>query len=389
MPLTKVQSGMIGSVDATTLTGVVPAANGGTGTTAGVTGFKNRIINGDMTINQRAWSGNAVEFGYTLDRWITFTSGSNLWSVSQNAGSVTPPSGFPNYLGVTSLAATTVPVGGRNLVCQMIEGYNMADWNWGYSTAKTVTLSFWVRSSLTGTFGASINSTAQNTCATFSYTINAANTWEQKTITVTGPTTGSGEWDTTNGRGLWLFFDMGTGSDYALNTTWGSSAKYTIGSSRTNVIGTNGATWYLTGVQIEVGSSATNFDYLPYGTELQLCQRYFNIYRGGVYGGVQIVSSTFAFPLSVPVPMRTQPTFSTNMTDSRFAGATSPNSNQWAMYIQNSGWNTYSGSIDTLSLNGPAANSTQYNIGTYGVTLNSFTGFLLGGNIFFSFSAEL
>jgi hypothetical protein len=236
--------------------------------------FKNRIINGNMDINQRSFSGNAVEFGYTLDRWITFIGTSATWSVSQNTNSVTPPSGFTDYLGVTSLASTTPATNARNLLCQMIEGYNIADWAWGYASAKPVTLSFWVRSSLTGTFGASICSTDQVVSATFSYTINAANTWEYKTITVQGPTTGAVNWNTTNGRGLWLFFDMGTGSDFALDTTWGSAAKYTIGGSRTNVIGTNGATWYLTGVQLEVGTVATSFDYRPYGTELALCQRY-------------------------------------------------------------------------------------------------------------------
>jgi hypothetical protein len=241
--------------------------------------MRNRIINGNMVINQRSWSGNAVEFGYTLDRWITFVGGANQWSVSQNAGSVTPPAGFTNYLGVTSLAATTPAAGDRNLLCQMIEGFNIADWGWGTVNAQPVTLSFWVRSSLTGTFGASINSTDQSVAATFSYTISAANTWEYKTITVQGPTTSPANWNTTNGRGLWLFFDMGTGANFALNTTWGSNAKYTIGGSRTNVIGTNGATWYLTGVQIEEGTAASPFEYRLYSTELSLCQRYYLRYQ--------------------------------------------------------------------------------------------------------------
>jgi hypothetical protein len=270
--------------------------------------FKNRIINGNMDINQRGFSGNAVEFGYTLDRWITFIGTSATWSVSQNTNSVTPPSGFTDYLGVTSLASTTPATNARNLLCQMIEGYNIADWAWGYASAKPITLSFWVRSSLTGTFGASINSTDQVVSATFSYTINAANTWEYKTITVQGPTTTPANWNTTNGRGLWLFFDMGTGADFALDTTWGSAAKYTIGSPRTNVIGTNGATWYLTGVQVEVGTVATSFDYRPYGTELFLCQRYFEritltgsggdrpIAVGATYlSGSDVYSQTVAF----------------------------------------------------------------------------------------------
>ena len=286
--------------------------------------FKNRIINGAMVINQRSWSGNAVEFGYTLDRWITFVGGANLWSVSQNAGSVTPPTGFTNYLGVTSLAATTPAAGERNLLCQMIEGYNIADWNWGYSTAKTVTISFWVRSSLTGTFGASINSTAQNVSATFSYTINSANTWEQKSITVTGPTTNPAYWDTTNGRGLWLFFDMGTGANFALDTTWGAGGKYTIGSSRTNVVGTNGATWYLTGVQVEVGSFATGFDYRSYGTELNLCQRYLPAFTaqsgttGPLPGNATALGTNCVLIFNHPVPARVPGTGVTVSSNSHF-----------------------------------------------------------------------
>jgi hypothetical protein len=274
-------------------------------------GFRNRIINGDMRINQRSFSGNAGEFVYILDRWITFVGGANQWSVSQNAGSVTPPPGFTNYLGITSLAATTPASGDRNLLCQMIEGFNIADWAWGYASAKPITLSFWVRSSLTGTFGAAINSTGQEVSATFSYTINAANTWEYKTIIVQGPTTNPGYWNTTNGRGLWLFFDMGTSANFALDTTWGSSAKYTIGSSRTNVIGTNGATWYLTGVQVEVGSTATSFDYRTYGTELALCHRYYyRITAQNAFGRILTAglanSSTLVRPsVQLPTPMRT------------------------------------------------------------------------------------
>jgi hypothetical protein len=382
MPLTQVQNGM--------LAGVIPASLGGTGTTAGVTGFKNRFINGDMTIDQRNNGASVTPLSgvtYTLDRWHINASQNSKVSVQRNAGSVTPPAGFTNYLGATSTSAYSVVSGDYTTVRQSIEGFNCADLGWGTANAKTITLSFWVRSSLTGTFGGSLNNSDYTRSYPFSYTISAANTWEFETITIPGDT--SGTWATNDSTGINVGFQLGTGSTFTGPAGSWSSTVYLGTTGATNIIATNGATLYITGAQFEVGSSATNFDYLPYGTELQLCQRYFNIYRGGVYGGVQIVSSTFAFPLSVPVPMRTQPTFSTNMTDSRFAGATSPNSNQWAMYIQNSGWNTYSGSIDTLSLNGPAANSTQYNIGTYGVTLNSFTGFLLGGNIFFSFSAEL
>jgi hypothetical protein len=282
-------------------------------------GFKNRIINGEMDINQRAFSGNAVEFGYTLDRWITFT-GAATWTVAQNAGAVVGPAGFTNYLGVTSTSANTPAAGDRNLVCQMIEGFNMADFGWGYSWARTVTLSFWVRSSLTGTFGLSINSTAQNTAYTTSYTINAANTWEFKSVIIPGPTTTPGNWNVTNGRGLWLFFDMGSGTAFQANATWNASAVYTR-PGMTNVVGTNGATWYLTGVQLEVGTGATSFDFRSIGQELALCQRYYakvgpstsGVYPGFGTAGGESASAAFGV-FTTPVTMRSSPTFSSSGT---------------------------------------------------------------------------
>jgi hypothetical protein len=355
-------------------------------------GFKNRIINGDMRFDQRN-SGASISTSTTgsqvyssLDRYAYFVSQASKFTMQQDAGGVTPPAGFTDYLGCTSTAATSIGSGDYFQINQIIEGNNIADLNWGTANAKTITISFWVRSSLTGTFGGALRNSALNRSYPFTYTIASANTWEQKSVTVPGDT--SGTWDTNINWGLQVIFSLGMGSTFSGTAGAWASANFASATGATSVVGTNGATFYITGVQLEVGTVATSFDYRSYSNELALCQRYFTIYRGGVYSGVQISSTTFSFPLSVPVPMRTSPTFATTMTDSRFVIA-SPSGNQWCMYVQNSGYNSYSGSIDTLSLNGPAANSTQYNIGTYGVTLNSFTGFLLGGNVFFSFSAEL
>jgi hypothetical protein len=381
MPLTQVQNGM--------LAGVIPASLGGTGTTAGVTGFKNRIINGDMTIDQRnagaSVTANSGTSAYTLDRFgYNNQSGANF-TIQQSS---VAPAGFNRSMQLTVTSANSPSSSQFFRIFQGIEGFNFADLGFGTANAKTITISFWAFSNTAGTYGYALNNAAGSRAYAVSYTL-AANTWTYVTASIPGDT--SGTWPgATIDVAAYLSIGLGSGSNGEISAgSWQTVATYMNQPTGTNdLCATNGAILRITGVQLEVGSAATNFDVLSYGTELQLCQRYFTIYRGGVYGGVQIVSSTFAFPLSVPVPMRTQPTFATNMTDSRFAGAVSPNSNQWAMYVQNSGWNTYSGSIDTLSLNGPAANSTQYNIGTYGVTLNSFTGFLLGGNIFFSFSAE-
>jgi hypothetical protein len=239
-------------------------------------GFKNRIINGGMVIDQRnaGASLNPADQAYSLDRWKCRRSQASKYTIQQNAGSVTPPVGFTNYLGVTSSSAYSVGASDYFAVQQLIEGYNLADLGWGTSNAKTVTLSFWVYSSLTGTFGGALNNGAEIRAYGFTYTINSANTWEQKTITIAGDTTGT--WLTTNGIGLYVNFNLGTGSLYgiATNGSWTAGSTQFTPSGTVSVVGTNAATWYVTGVQLEVGKQATSFDYRPYGYELQLCQRY-------------------------------------------------------------------------------------------------------------------
>ena len=229
-------------------------------------GFKNRIINGAMTISQRngTSSVNNSNNTYTLDRWVMITDLDNKFSVQQDAGGVTPPAGFIDYLGVTSTAATSVGSSGFYIISQKIEGFNTADLNWGSANAKTVTLSFWVRSSLTGTFGGSFRNSDNTRSYPFSYTISAANTWEYKTVTVAGDTTGT--WLTNNGIGISILFGLGVGTTFS--STAGAWAAGNFGSSTgaTSVVGTNGATFYITGVQLEVGSTATSFDYRPYTT---------------------------------------------------------------------------------------------------------------------------
>ena len=244
-----------------------------------VTAFKNKIINGQMQIDQRNAGASVTNSSsgiptYILDRWGTVASQASKFTIQQNAGSVTPPVGFINYLGVTSSSAYSRLSTDYFGIVQPIEGLNISDLDWG-SNAKTITLSFWVRSSLTGTFAGRLANSASNRSYVFTYSISSANTWEQKTVTITGDTTGT--WLTTNGVGIAVWFDLGSGSNY--QTTAGSwqAGNYAATSSSTSVVGTNGATFYLTGVQLEVGSTATSFDYRPYGTELGLCQRYFEI----------------------------------------------------------------------------------------------------------------
>ena len=246
---------------------------------SGFTGFKNRIINGDMRIDQRN-AGASVTPGngqYTLDRFGSILSAASKFSVQRNAGSVTPPSGFTNYLGVTSLSAYSVGAGEVFAQYQAIEGFNIADLGWGTASAQTVTLSFWVRSSLTGTFGGALQNSGSTRNYPFSYTISVANTWEQKSITIAGDT--SGTWLTNNGQGIILSFGLGAGSTFSGTAgAWAAGEKYSA-TGATSVVGTNGATFYITGVQLERGSNATSYEFRSYGQELALCQRYYETFN--------------------------------------------------------------------------------------------------------------
>jgi hypothetical protein len=271
-----------------------------------VTAFKNRIINGAMVINQRGFSGSNSNNTYTLDRWVMGTDLDNKFTLSQSS---TAPVGFNNSLFVTSSSAYSVPAGGFYRITQFIEGYNIADLNWGTANAKTVTLSFWVRSSLTGTFGGSLYNSDGSRSYPFTYTISSANTWEQKSVTIAGDT--SGTWQTTTSSGVAVNFSMAMGSNYLGPAGAWASALYVSATGSTNILATNGATWYVTGVQLEVGSTATSFDYRPYGTELQLCQRYYQ--TTGSITGVGANSTTFQGFVTYAVQMRiVNPVFALN-----------------------------------------------------------------------------
>jgi hypothetical protein len=235
--------------------------------------MRNRIINGDMRIDQRN-AGAAVtpaNAAYTLDRWgANNFATSARFSVQQSS---LAPSGFNNSLLVTSLSAHSVASGDLYAVLQIIEGFNVADLGWGAAGAQAVTLSFWVRSSLTGTFGGAFQNGAGERAYPFAYTISAADTWEQKTITVPGDTTGT--WLKTNGAGMIIRFGLGVGSTRSATAGAWADGNFASSTGAVSVVGTNGATFYITGVQLEAGSVATPFERRPFGTELQLCMRYF------------------------------------------------------------------------------------------------------------------
>jgi hypothetical protein len=286
-------------------------------------GMRNRIINGAMVIDQRNAGASYTQVNglYNLDRWAgnTYDGGAatNKFSVIQSS---TAPTGFSKSLLVTSLAATSSAASNIFNIEHKIEGFNFADFLYGTASAQTLTLSFWVRSSLTGTFGGALKNSARDRAYPFTYTISTANTFEQKTITITGDT--SGTWvGGTNGIGLWISFGLGVGSTYSGTAgAWGAGDIFSA-TGATSVVGTNGATFYITGVQLEKGSTATSFDYRPYGTELALCQRYYQKVTNAYLGLTFNVASLNYGGLPLKVTMRAAPTLDSGASYSVASGS--------------------------------------------------------------------
>jgi hypothetical protein len=273
-------------------------------------GFRNRIINGAMTISQRGASPTITGGGdYSVDRYINYYSGNVFTSVQ----STTAPAGFINSLLLTNTTASASPT--YSFFGQKIEGLNCFDLGFGTSNASIVTLSFWVRSSVIGIYSFSLSNSDGNRSYAAQYTINTANTWELKTVSIGGDTTGT--WLTTNGTGIFIRWNMGTGQSGRLISagSWQTAnADGATGSTGANTwANTVDATFYITGVQLEKGNIATSFDVRPYGTEFQLCQRYYQQIGGGAgeipfLGNATGVNQGYA-AYQFPVQMRTAPTF--------------------------------------------------------------------------------
>ncbi len=274
----------------------------------------NRIINGAMTIDQRnAGIEVTPNNTYTVDRFWVQNSQTGKFTAQQNAAAVAPPSGFTKYLGLTSTSAYSVGSGDYFNLQQSIEGLNCGDLAWGGASAATVTLSFRVYSSLTGTFGGSLRNSAYNRSYPFTYTISLANTWTTISLTIAGDQ--SGTWLTTNGIGINILFNLGTGSDYSGGTAnaW-NAGNYNTPSGTVSVVGTSGATFYITGVQLEAGSTASSFAHENYGDTLSKCQRYYYAFiKAGegaeiwVTGGSNYNTTTAYGGVRFPVTMRALP----------------------------------------------------------------------------------
>jgi hypothetical protein len=294
-----------GTVNADTL---VTSTSGGILGAGNASIMKNRIINGAMVIDQRNAGASVTPTNgqYTVDRFRCLLTQSSKYTFQQNAGSVTPPVGFTNYAGITSSSAYSVTASDYFAFEQRIEGYNIGDLGWGTANAKTVTLSFQVYSSLTGTFGGALTNNAETTTYPFTYTISSANTWTTISVTITGATTGT--WLTTNGTGIKLYFGLGVGSTNSGTAGSWANAYYISATGATSVVGTNGATFYITGVQLEVGSSATGFEYRQYQQELALCQRYFSILGNVYFRTYQSAGTVAGFTMTLPVALRSNGT---------------------------------------------------------------------------------
>ena len=318
--------------------------------------MRNRIINGDCRIDQRnAGAAISTSGSYPVDRFYVVEGTSATFTAQRSTAA---PAGFNNSLLFTVGTGATAGAAEQVQVRQAIEGFNIADLNWGTANAKTVTISFWVRSSLTGTYCVFLQDTNAALSYVAEYTISAANTWESKSITIAGPTTGT--FNTTNDTGVMIGWDLGSGSNFnATAGTWQSAVAARRTTSQANLIGTSSATWQITGVQLEVGTQATSYEYENFGVTLQKCQRYFcktfnyatapaqNIGAAGSIGfisqAVQPWDAMWRFPVEMRVLPSTIVTFSTNQ-----AGA------NW-------------------SLNTDAPTATPLNIGSSGLAIRAST----------------
>jgi hypothetical protein len=343
-------------------------------------GFRNRVINGQMLINQRGLTSSTAQQSAAsylgVDRWRTYFYGVGVATQTQVTDA---PSGF-NYSTKFTVTTPDTSISGADdyFYAQSIEAYNVTDFAFGTTGAKTITFSFWVKCSATGVLASAF----QNYDATRSYVspvkINTANTWEYKTVTIAADTTGSWYNASNNptGQGLQVAFSIGN-SKQTIANSWQSGNFYGT-SDCTNFMATNGLTIQFTGAQLEVGSQATSFDVRPYGTELALCQRYYFVSNSKrslatVFNSTDMQASTISFPVS----MRTNPTG---------LGITAPNittTGNWGIYGATNGWGPVAGYTPTFTT---TIDGTAVSFSGVGGVSNGASYLIEGGGIF---TAEL
>jgi hypothetical protein len=264
---------------------------------------RNLIINGAMQVAQRGTSGTSTADIYTMDRFaLGHGSPVNAMTFEQSTDA---PDNFKNSLKITAGTGASASTTGYAILRQAIEGQNISHLGFGTSAAKALTLSFWVKSSLTGTFGVSVRNQAGTRAYGDTYSISSANTWEYVTVSIPADT--SGTWPTDNGIGLHLFWDLGAGSNYDIAAgSWTTGSNMFGVESTVKLTETTGATFNITGVQLEVGETATPFEHRSYGDELARCQRYYvnNISTSFYNQG----GSNHIARVALPVEMRANPT---------------------------------------------------------------------------------
>lgn len=345
-------------------------------------GMRNRLINGDMRIDQRNVGANvAIASAYTVDRWKfdrVATGGSQIYYGQQVAEA---PTGFTHSYKIKVTTGGAVGNDDYTQFNQYVEGNNLADMAFGTASAKTFTVSFWVKSSLATTYSIALRSGGFDRTYVATYTVNAADTWEYKTITVPGCTDGT--WYTSNSYGIDLHFCFGCGSTYGTTSlnTWLTGSK--IGYTHSGMLATTGATAQITGVQLEKGSSASNFEYRPYGTELALCQRYYvdlannggstqNSYRCVGFASTYTTTQG-SYVIQVPVPMRTLPSLTQ-------AGT---------MYLQNLGTTSVSSFAGPYSMAGTIIEGDFTMVSTVTANITAVLRWNNSATQKFAYSAEL
>jgi hypothetical protein len=278
-------------------------------------GSKNIIINGDMSIAQRSTSVASITTGgyYTLDRFNLGINSLGTWTQSQSTD-VPTGQGFATSLKMDCTTADASPSASDYiLISQKFEGQNLQYLKKGTANALPLTASFWVKSTKTGTFILELYDDDNSRSISKSYTVSVTNTWEYKTVTFAGDTTGTITND--NGNGLELTFWLGAGTDYSsgtLNTTWGSVVNANRAVGQVNLADDTANDWYITGVQLEAGTTASDFEFLPVDVNLQRCQRYFQSIGGvsdaAIASGMSTGSAVSSFVIHYITTMRVAPT---------------------------------------------------------------------------------
>ena len=280
--------------------------------------YRNIIINGDMSQAQRSTSVSGITaFGYyTVDRMRLFGSYVGTWTQSQSTD-VPTGQGFVKSLKMDCTTSSSVSAGSHLIVQQRFEGQNLQYLKKGTSSAESLTLSFWVKSNKTGTYICELNDNDNTRQNSQSYTISSANTWEKKTITFAGDTTGA--FDNDNALSLYCNFWIGAGSNFTsgtLNTSWNSVTEANRAVGQVNLADSTSNEWYITGVQLEAGTSASDFEFLPFDVNEERCFRYFyKKVAGGTADNLILSSdynnstSNFWLTFFHPKKLRAEPTF--------------------------------------------------------------------------------